>query len=210
MVGIHWCWWYSTVARILNAVMTQRTWINRIDHHYRIFKFTNNPTVGTKIRLTRVWLRPVGKLMKESKSHLTRMLLNYYVVDTNSSTWPMRICVRIHLPTTHILFDGPTWLSSTGDRAVNRKPLNSLLNTTKPFIIIYATLQQFRSVFVCNSDTKTNWTYYSFVQCSKSIGSLVQAYKQANVVAHYQWVKCYKGNEVFVVVFRSFRYKIYQ
>ena len=96
--------------------------------------FTNNLTVGTKIRLTRAYdFRPAGKLMKESKSSIfTRMLPQLLQGSRDTNGIHMAdayLCLwnpNLGRPHTFYSDASRTWLSSTGDRAVNRKPLNSL------------------------------------------------------------------------------------
>ena len=96
--------------------------------------FTNNLTVGTKIRLTRAYdFRPAGKLMKESKSSIfTRMLPQLLQGSRDTNSLHMAdayLCLwnpNLGRPHTFYSDGSRTWLSPTGDRAVNRKPLNSL------------------------------------------------------------------------------------
>jgi hypothetical protein len=96
--------------------------------------FTSNLTVGTKIRLTRAYdFRPAGKLMKESKSSIfTRMLPQLLQGSRDTNSLHMAdayLCLwNPNLGRPHTFYSDATrtWLSPTGDRAVNRKPLNSL------------------------------------------------------------------------------------
>jgi len=96
--------------------------------------FTNNLTVGTKIRLTRAYdFRPAGKLMKESRSSIfTRMLPQLLQGSRDTNSLHMAdayLCLwnpNLGRPHTFYSDGSRTWLSPTGDRAVNRKPLNSL------------------------------------------------------------------------------------
>ena len=96
--------------------------------------FTNNLTVGTKIRLTRAYdFRPAGKLMKESKSSIfTRMLPQLLQGSRDTNSLHMAdayLCLwnpNLGRPHTFYSDASRTWLSTTADRAVNRKPLNSM------------------------------------------------------------------------------------
>lgn len=96
--------------------------------------FTSNLTVGTKIRLTRAYdFRPAGILMKESRSSIfTRMLPQLLQGSRDTNSLHMAdayLCLwnpNLGRPHTFYSDASRTWLSTTADRAVNRKPLNSM------------------------------------------------------------------------------------
>jgi len=96
--------------------------------------FTDNLTAGTKIRLSRMNdFRPAGAILKESKtSIMTRNLPQNLqgTRDTNSLHMADAFLCLWHpnlgRPHTYYSDSTRTWLSSSADKAIDQKPLNSM------------------------------------------------------------------------------------
>ena len=96
--------------------------------------FTNNLTVGTKLRLTRAYdFRPSGSIFTDSKtSIITRMLPQTLQGSRDTNSLHMAdafLCLwhpNLGRPHTFYSDSSRTWLSPNLDRAVDKKPLNSM------------------------------------------------------------------------------------
>ena len=96
--------------------------------------FTSNLTAGTKLRLTRAYdFRPSGSIFTDSKTSIITRILPQMLQgnrDTNSLHMPDAFLCMWHpnlgRPHTFYSDSSRTWLSPTSDRAVDKKPLNSM------------------------------------------------------------------------------------
>lgn len=96
--------------------------------------FTSNLTAGTKLRLTRAYdFRPSGSIFTDSKTSMVTRILPQVLQgsrDTNSLHMADAFLCMWHpnlgRPHTFYSDSSRTWLSPTLDRAVDKKPLNSM------------------------------------------------------------------------------------
>ena len=96
--------------------------------------FTDNLTAGTKLRLTRPYdFRPAGTVFKESKTSMVTRILPQMLQgsrDTNSLHLADAFMCLWHpnlgRPHTFYSDSSRTWLNPLNDRAIDKKPLNSM------------------------------------------------------------------------------------
>ena len=96
--------------------------------------FTNNLTVGTKLRLSRAYdFRPANTILSDSKTSIINQTLSQTLAgsrDTNSLHMADAFLCLWHpnLGRPHTFYSDAsrTWLNPLTDRAINQKPLNSM------------------------------------------------------------------------------------